>query len=67
MPLAEDSNMTLRSVCERSEEILPYFKSGLGALENKDKAKIKVPSTSLLGGSVNLDEAAKAVYPKENR
>ncbi len=66
-PLAEDSNMTLRSVCERSEEIRPYFKSGLGGLENKDKSKIKVPNTSLLGGSVNLDEAAKADYPKENR
>lgn len=58
---------TLRSVCESSDEVRPYFKSGLGALENKDKAKINVPNTSLLNGSANLDAASKAGHPKDNR
>ncbi len=66
-PVSEDSGMTLRSVCESCDDVKAYFKAGLGAFENKDKAKIKVPNTSLLGGSVNLDDAAKAEYPKENR
>ena len=63
----EASLKTLRIECEASPVLRPYLKAGLGAFANNERKKIRVPSTSLLECSVNLDEAAKASYPHENR
>lgn len=62
-----DSSSTLRSVCEDSSILRPYMTAGLGVFGNNERKKIKVPSTSMLNCSVNLDEAAKSAYPHENR
>lgn len=62
----EDSPL-LREICSRSDGLRVYFKPGLGAIQNRDRGKIKVPYTSLLSGSVNLDEAAKPSHPNANR
>lgn len=64
---SQESFSTLRSLCEDNKIMRPYLKSGLGAFGNNERKKIKVPSTSLLNCSVNLDEAAKSAYPHENR
>lgn len=44
-----------------------HFFSGLGALASTDKRHIKVPNTSLINGSLNLDNAAKQDMPADNR
>ena len=61
------SSDTLRSICEDSPILGPYIKPGLGVFANSERKKIKVPSTSLLNCSVNLDEAARCACPHENR
>lgn len=65
--LSETSSDTLRSVCEKSSILRPYLNVGLGAFDNNERKKIKVPSTSRLNCSVNLDNAAKSTYSHENR
>ena len=62
-----ESSESLRSICEDSLILRPYVTSGLGAFANNERKKIKVPSTSLLNCSVNLDEAARSEYPHDNR
>ena len=62
-----ESSDTLRSICEDSSILKPYVTPGLGAFANNDRKKIKVPSTSLLNCSVNLDEASRMSHPHENR
>lgn len=58
---------SLHSICKANPVLAPYLTSGLGALRNNERKKIKVPSTTLLQCSVNLDDAAKQTYPVANR
>lgn len=57
----------LAKVCLENNILKDYFKKGLGALKGADKGYVDVPDTSLLSGSVALDEAAKPQYPLSNR
>lgn len=62
-----DGKNTLSSMCLEHDKLRNYFFRGLGALTSADKRHIEVPNTSLIKGSVALDNAAKGDMPDNFR
>lgn len=48
-------------------DVAHCYQSGLQALSKFFRAKIQATDTNKLGGSVDLDECVKHIYPNENR
>ncbi|MDE5880099.1 MAG: hypothetical protein K2H60_00070 [Muribaculaceae bacterium] len=61
------SKESLYSICNAYDALRPFFEVGIGAVKKSERKFIQVPDTSRLGGSVNLDEAAKSNFPHDNR
>lgn len=60
-------NKTLSNICKGNPYLENFFANGLGALKKNERKSVKVPDTSMLCGSVDLDNAAKEMFPHENR
>ncbi|MDP3914855.1 MAG: hypothetical protein Q8R96_14070 [Bacteroidota bacterium] len=58
--------LTFKQAVEATEEIATGFRSGLTAF-GKYSNKIEVRDTTLIQGSVEIDECTKHLYPNDNR
>lgn len=58
---------TLASISLGHDKLKGYFYNGLNALTSADKRHVKVPNTSLIKGSLALDNAAKQDMPDNYR
>ncbi len=57
---------TFKEAVELTPDIAAGYRNGLGAL-GKNSAKIIVPDSRLLGGSVDIDNCTKNIYPDSSR
>ena len=57
----------LKDAVDKTEDVKGNFKTGIGALKNSDKAKILVPESRKLTGSLDIDSSTKNIYPNKNR
>lgn len=58
---------TLASISLGHNKLKGYFSNGFNALTSADKRHVKVPNTSLINGSLALDNAAKQDVPDNYR
>lgn len=56
----------LKSAVERTPDVKGHYEEGLHAM-GSDSKYVKVPDTTLLLGSLDIDDATKDIYPDENR
>lgn len=61
------SSADLASICLTDSQLKPYLKNGLGGLRKSDRSRVKVPYSSLLTCSIDLDASLKHGYPQANR
>ena len=57
----------LKQATEGTPDVAAHYKNGLQALKSEHTGKIKVSDTKKLTGSLDIDNATKALYPKSNR
>ena len=57
----------LKDAVNKTEDVTGNFKNGIGAVKSSDKAKISVPDSRKLTGSLNIDDSTKILYPNESR
>ncbi|MDP2335641.1 MAG: hypothetical protein Q8N05_04155 [Bacteroidota bacterium] len=58
--------LTFKQAVEATPEIAMGFRTGLSAF-GKHSNKVEVADTSLIQGSVEIDECTKYLYPNDNR
>ena len=59
--------MTFKQAVEATEEVKNSYQPGLQALEKDHCSKIITANTRLLEGSLDIDNAVKALYPQSFR
>jgi hypothetical protein len=59
--------LTFKQKVTQTKDVKNCYQKGLQALSKKDKNKVKTGNSSLLEGSINLDECLKSKYPNDNR
>lgn len=55
-----------KEAVEATPDVESAYRAGLGAMGDYSK-RVIVPDTSLLGGSIDIDESTRAKYPVANR
>jgi len=59
--------MKFRTAVESTDEIAPYLRSQLDALDNAHRNRIQAQRPSRIAGSVALDSALQPAYPNAHR
>lgn len=59
--------LTIRKALKATSSLLPYVKTGMGAMKPKDRTLVAVGERSKISDSLDLDAATADDYPQDRR